>query len=139
MLTRSASEGKRIKESIMPSINRRLFLQSTALGLTSAAFAQEKAPDSAIIDTHTHFYDPTRPQGVLWPSKTEPLLYRRTLPEDFRYVVQEWRVTGTIVVEASPWLEDNQWLLDLAKENPLIVGIVGHLEPGRPAFKDQLK
>ena len=53
---------------------------------------------SRIIDTHTHFYNPTRPQGVPWPSKSEPLLYRRTLPEDFRYVVQEWRVTGTVVV-----------------------------------------
>jgi hypothetical protein len=30
------------------------------------------------------------------------------------------------VVEASPWLEDNQWVLDLAKENRVIVGFVCH-------------
>lgn len=27
-----------------------------------------------IIDTHTHFYDPTRPQGVPWPAKDNKLL-----------------------------------------------------------------
>ncbi|PYT25613.1 MAG: amidohydrolase [Acidobacteria bacterium] len=120
-------------------VTRRTFFSSTAMQVLASAEANGVTRPSRIIDTHTHFYNPTRPQGVPWPSKSEPLLYRRTLPEDFRYVVQEWRVTGTVVVEASPWLEDNQWLLDLAKENPLIVGIVGHLEPGRPAFKDQLK
>src|SRR5262249_59535342 len=94
---------------------------------------------SRIIDPHSHFYDPTRPQGVPWPSKSESLLYRRTLPQDFRRVVQGLRVTGTVAVEASPWLEDNQWLLDLAKENPLIVGVVGHLEPGGAMFKSHLQ
>ena len=38
-------------------------------------------------------------------------------------------VTGTVVVEASKWLEDNQWILDLAAAEPFIVGFVGHLEP----------
>ena len=35
-----------------------------------------------IIDTHTHFYDPTRPQGVPWPPPDDTLLYRRVMPDD---------------------------------------------------------
>ena len=35
-----------------------------------------------IIDTHTHFFDPQRPQGVPWPNPDNPDLYRTTLPED---------------------------------------------------------
>jgi len=31
------------------------------------------------------------------------------------------------VVEASPWVEDNQWLLDLAARHTFIVGFCGHL------------
>jgi len=127
--------------SIRPErITRRTLLGAAALE-AARDFAQpsESGRPSRIIDTHTHFYDPTRPQGVPWPSKTESLLYRRTLPEDLRKVVQGLRVTGTVVVEASPWLEDNQWLLDLAKENPLIVGVVGHLDPGVPTFKSHLQ
>ena len=34
-----------------------------------------------IIDTHTHFYDPTRPEGVPWPPADNELLYRTVLPE----------------------------------------------------------
>ena len=37
-----------------------------------------------IIDTHTHFYDPFRPQGVPWPEKDDEILYRRALPEDYK-------------------------------------------------------
>lgn len=121
-------------------ITRRTFLGAAAVeGALSFTQAGEVGRPSHIIDTHTHFYDPTRPQGVPWPARSEPLLYRRTLPEDLRKVVQGLRVTGTVVVEASPWIEDNQWLLDLAKENPMVVGIVGHLEPGGSMFKSHLQ
>ncbi len=36
-------------------------------------------------------------------------------------------------------LEDNQWVLDLAKDNPILLGLVGHLDPGTPDFKDHLE
>jgi predicted TIM-barrel fold metal-dependent hydrolase len=48
-------------------------------------------------------------------------------------------VTGTVVVEASPLVEDNQWILDLAAKNPFIVGFVGNLKPGEEAFAGHLK
>lgn len=114
-----------------PELNRRVFLG----GLGGLALGP--AP-SRIIDTHTHFYDPTRPQGVPWPPKNDPVLYQPTLPERYRKLTQALGVTGAIVVEASPWLEDNQWVLDLAKDNPIIVGVVGNLRPGTPEFKDHL-
>jgi predicted TIM-barrel fold metal-dependent hydrolase len=114
-------------------MNRRSFLAGLA-SLASAA----KPPARRIIDTHTHFYDPTRPQGVPWPGKEESILYRPSLPDRFLKVAGPLGVTGTVVVEASPWIEDNQWVLDLAKDNPVIVGLVGHLKPGRPEFPAQL-
>lgn len=92
-----------------------------------------------IIDTHTHFYDPSRPQGVPWPSPKEDWLYRTVLPEHYQALAQPEGVSGTVVVEASPWLEDNQWVLDLAAADPFVLGLVGHLEPGTPAFAGQLE
>jgi predicted TIM-barrel fold metal-dependent hydrolase len=86
-----------------------------------------------MIDTHIHLYDPTRPQGVPWPAKTDALLYKPMLPETFAAMVRPLGITGAIVVEASAWVEDNQWVLDLAKEHRVIVGLVGHLEPGASA------
>ena len=122
----------------MKHVTRRSFVGALTMGAALSPARAEIAAPSRIIDTHTHFYDPTRPQGVPWPSKSETLLYRRVLPNDLRRVAEGLPLAGTVVVEASPWLEDNQWLLDLAKDEPLIVGVVGHLEPGGPAFKDHV-
>lgn len=91
-----------------------------------------------IIDTHTHFYDPTRPQGVPWPPQENQLLYRTVLPADAQALAAPLGVTGTVVVEASAWLEDNQWILDLAAKEPFIVGLVGHIDPDRPEFAGEL-
>jgi predicted TIM-barrel fold metal-dependent hydrolase len=134
----------------MPDLLRRDFLCATA-GIAASAclksatrsdtqpVAAEKPPALAIIDTHTHFYDPTRPQGVPWPGKDDKLLYRRVLPHDYKSFAKPLGVTGTIVVEASSWVEDNQWVLDLAAKDPFIVGLVGHLRPGDDDFARHLK
>jgi L-fuconolactonase len=90
------------------------------------------------IDTHVHFYDPTRPQGVPWPPKIDPVLYKRVLPSDFRQATIGLGITGVVIVEASAWLEDNQWVLDIAKDDPLILGVVGHLDPGTSDFRRNL-
>jgi L-fuconolactonase len=109
------------------------------LSTRDAGAAEEAPPD--IIDCHTHFYDPTRPQGVPWPGKDDKLLHRRTLPDDYRAVACADRATSTtatVVVEASPWVEDNQWLLDLAAKDPFIVGVVGRLVPADAGFASNL-
>ncbi|MEZ4640592.1 MAG: amidohydrolase family protein, partial [Caldilineaceae bacterium] len=91
-----------------------------------------------ILDTHTHFYDPNRPQGVPWPPKDNTLLYRPVLPGHLKDLAAPLGVTGTVVVEASSWLEDNQWILDLAADDPFIVGLVGNIVPNRPEFGAEL-
>jgi len=92
-----------------------------------------------IIDTHAHFYDPARPGGVPWPQKDETKLYRTVLPDEFVRLTKSLGVTGVIEVEASPLVEDNQWVLDLAPKNPILMGTVGHLEPGTPDFRRNLE
>ena len=41
-------------------------------------------------------------------------------------------------MEASPWLEDNLWLLEVADRSRLVWGVVGNIQPGHPDFKDAL-
>lgn len=121
---------------------RRHFLQTTTTALAASAAACSTPRASApltIIDTHTHFYDPKRPEGVPWPGKGDALLHRTTLPADYRAQPVPQPVTATVVVEASPLLEDNQWILDLAAKDKFIVGFVGHLKPGEDAFAGHLK
>lgn len=87
-----------------------------------------------IIDTHTHFYDPKRPGGVPWPPADDPVLYRTVLPEEYRRLSQPLGVRGTIVVEASSWVGDNQWVLDLIDGNPFLIGLIGNLPIGTDDF-----
>lgn len=122
-------------------VTRRGFLQSAAaavaaLGLPARSWSAEQRID--VIDAHTHFYDPTRPEGVPWPGKSDALLYRPVLPEEFKKLTREQHVTGTIVIEASEWLEDNQWLLDLAAREPFIMGVVGRLDLADKEFARHL-
>ncbi len=119
-------------------INRRQWIAGSAAGAVglglSSLFADERTAELDIIDCHTHFYDPTRPEGIPWPPKDSPL-YRTVLPQDLRVLKKHRPVTGTVIVEASNRVEDNAWLLELAKDDPFIVGIVGNLTPGTPDFK----
>ena len=123
-------------------MTRRDFIRSSAGASALAAVLPTGCirgnTSQGIIDTHTHFYDPTRPQGVPWPPKDDTVLYRRVLPRDFRALAEPLGITSTVVVEASPWEEDNQWILDLAAQDPFLIGLVGHLKPGQPGFRDQL-
>jgi L-fuconolactonase len=116
-------------------VNRRTLLSGAA---ALAADARPQAPSFPIIDTHIHLFDPTRAQGVPWPSKDNKVLYKPALPDRYRKIAKPLGITGAIEVEASPWLEDNQWVLDVAAKDPIIVGTVGDLEPGKPDFRKHL-
>lgn len=127
-------------------MDRRTFLAGTS-AFTAAALLPRfsvaaDVPDAFknldIIDCHTHFYDPARKEGVPWPGKGTPL-YRTVLPKDLRAVKQYVPVTGTVIVEASPRLEDNDWLLSISKDDPFVVGIVGHVDPGTPEYAANIK
>jgi L-fucono-1,5-lactonase len=118
-------------------IHRRSFM-----GVTAALLPLDAAADTSpipIIDTHIHLFDPTRPQGVPWPPKDDPVLYKPALPARFRRLTKSLGVVGAIEIEASPWLEDNQWVLDIAAKDSFIVGTVGDLEPGKPEFRSQFE
>lgn len=120
-------------------MQRRHFLLAPIAGLFASDLRAKDKPKLPIIDTHTHFYDPTRPEGVPWPGRADKILYRRVLPAEYIRLARPLGVVGTFVVEASPWVEDNQWLLDLAAKEPFLVGIVGRLDPAADDFEKHLR
>jgi L-fuconolactonase len=118
-------------------LNRRTFLGVGAA--LSAVEVRAQVKSIPIIDTHMHLFDTRRPQGVPWPEKNDNILYKPALPERYRKIAAPLGITGAIEDEASPLLEDNQWVLDLAAKNTIIVGTVGDLEPGKPDFGKHLE
>jgi predicted TIM-barrel fold metal-dependent hydrolase len=97
-------------------------------------------PDTAvpIIDTHAHLFDPRRPQGVPYsgPKGQPPQL---ALPEIYHDLAAPAGIVGTIVIEASAWIEDNLWILERAHGDPMFVGVVGHLQPDHPEYPQFLE
>ena len=91
-----------------------------------------------VIDTHIHLYDPFRPGGAPWPRKDNAALYKTSLPSRYRPIAQPLGIVGAIEVECSSLLEDNQWVLDVAAKEDIMVGTVGRLVPGTPEFKPNL-
>jgi L-fuconolactonase len=125
-------------ENLLGSVNRRRFLSSSTLALAAGCVTRPASSPVAIIDTHTHFYDPGRPEGVPWPPRNDAVLYRAVLPAELKSIAEPLGVRGTVVVEASPRVEDNAWILGLAASDPFLLGLVGHLKPGTPGFASDL-
>lgn len=126
------------------AISRRSFVQ-TVIAATAlpSVMSQASAADSTdavpIIDTHIHLFDPTRPGGIPWPTKNDPLLYKPALPERYRQIAAPLGIRGAIEVECSTAIEDNQWVLDVAAKDTIMVGTVGNLPVGTPEFRGLLE
>src|SRR5215813_4082520 len=100
------------------TLSRRGMLILAVSALTASA-QDTRIP---IIDTHIHLYDPTRPQGVPYPNPNSPTVYIPTLPERYRKTAAPLGIVGAIEVEASPWIEDNLWVLEVCEKDLIMVG-----------------
>jgi L-fuconolactonase len=127
-------------------LNRRECIGALAalpFAVEAALAAQTTAP-IPIIDSHIHLFDKSRPEGSPYPSETSLLgqNFQSALPARYRAVAGPFGVVGAIVIEAqvgSPRIEDNQWVLDIAARDPVIVGTVGRLDPGSSDFGRNLE
>lgn len=104
----------------------------------AGAVAPVKAQAAAIpiIDCHIHLFDQTRPQGAPYSgggANKEP-----ALPARYRKLASPPGNVGAIEVEASPWIEDNLWVLEVEQGDQMMVGTMGNLQPDKPEFKEYL-
>jgi L-fuconolactonase len=114
----------------MNHLDRRSFL------ILAAELARAQPRPIPIIDTHIHLYDQTRPQGAPYSGgngETEP-----SFPARYRKLARPLGVVGAIEVEASPWIEDNLWVLEVEQKDPIMVGTIGNLQPEKPEFREYL-
>jgi L-fuconolactonase len=123
--------------------SRRAFLTGVAATAAAAATpwsSEAQPPPIPIIDAHIHLFDPTRPQGAPYsgPRPAPGASPIAAYPERYRRLAVPLGVVGAIKVEASPWIEDNLWVLEVAQRDPIIVGVIGNLEPDKPEFPEYL-
>lgn len=90
-----------------------------------------------IFDSHVHFFDPSRPDGITWPEPASPL-YRTCLPGQLRRSTEPHELLGCVAVETSRRPADDRWLLDLGKRDSTIRAVILNLQPDRPDFPARL-
>jgi predicted TIM-barrel fold metal-dependent hydrolase len=91
-----------------------------------------------IVETHIHFWQVTRPGGVPWPTPAEGPIFRDVLPPEYSAIARANGVVTAGIVEASGIVEDNQWVLDLVRNDRFYSFFVGNLEIGAPTFARDL-
>lgn len=79
------------------------------------------------IDAHQHFwkYDP---KSHAWIDENMSIIRRDFLPSDLKPVFDANGIDGCVAVQADQTLAETDFLLELAKENDFIKGIVGWVD-----------
>jgi predicted TIM-barrel fold metal-dependent hydrolase len=114
-------------------MDRRGFLAGTAAALAAAPAAAATLDDIPIIDCHIHLFDATRPQGAPYKGGRN-FSGGVALPSMYAKIAKPLGIVGVIEVDASPWVEDNLWVLETIQPEPLMVGTVGNLNPASAEF-----
>lgn len=87
--------------------------------------------ESGVIDAHQHCWQLDRPE-CRWPTPGLKPLYRDFTPDDFWAEASPCGVSGSILVQSQPHLDDTRYLLSLAARDPRILGVVGWVDLSAP-------
>jgi L-fuconolactonase len=123
-------------------IDRRKILRGTAATMVSTAFASLSTAaalvgDIPIIDCHIHLFDATRPQGAPYKGG-RAFVGGVALPSMYVKMAKRLGIVGAIEIDASPWVEDNLWVLETIEPDPFMLGTLGNLQPDKPEFPEYL-
>ncbi len=94
---------------------------------------------SRTIDAHQHFWQRGRFKGDAWldEPKHKPIS-GSFLPEDLAPLLHWHGIAGSVFVQTQHDVEENRWVLDLAKKHPFILGVVGWVDLAGPKCEEQL-
>jgi L-fuconolactonase len=90
-----------------------------------------------MIDSHQHFWQVGR-FDYPWLTRDLGVLYRDYLPDDLAPILARNGVNKTVLVQASNSIAETRWLLDVARNNHFIAGVVGWVDLTRADVDSQL-
>jgi L-fuconolactonase len=90
-----------------------------------------------IVDAHHHLWDPAVAEYPWMTDEVAPIR-RRFGPDDLEPLLHEYRVGGTVVVQARGSLDETRTLLETADVTPFVLGVVGWVDLSDPGVADVL-
>ena len=91
-----------------------------------------------IIDSHHHFWQLQRGDYEWLTPKMTPL-YQDFLPSDFRGILEQHSVAGTVLIQATQTLDETHYLLSLAAKTSFVKGVIGWVDVWQQTASDDLK
>jgi L-fuconolactonase len=90
------------------------------------------------IDAHQHFWIYNQ-REYDWIDETMASIRHDFLPADLKPELEDTGFAGSVVVQVRQTLEETQWLLELAQNNPFILGVVGWVDLRSPRLYADLQ
>lgn len=90
------------------------------------------------IDSHQHFWRYNE-QDYGWMQPGMGILKKDHLPDELLPLLRSAKVDGTMAVQARQTLEETYWLLQLADQYSLILGVVGWVDLCSDQLRQQLE
>ncbi len=92
-----------------------------------------------IIDAHQHFWKLDLPFEYRWLHEPQHApICRDFLPADLKPHLQATGVDRTVFVQTQHNLEENRWVLEMAKRDAFIAGVVGWVDLASEQCEEQL-
>ncbi len=90
-----------------------------------------------LIDAHQHFWRIGQ-NDLAWPTADLAAIHRDFEPPELARIGAPHDLAGTVVVQSQPSDRDNDWLLALAADEPLVLGVVGWVELTAPDAPERI-
>lgn len=89
-----------------------------------------------LIDSHQHFWRIGQ-NDCAWPTSDLAAIHRDFGPADLRAVAGS-DLVGAVTVQSQPSDADTDWLMQLAQDEPLILGVVGWVDLQSPRAPERI-
>lgn len=89
------------------------------------------------IDAHQHFWSLATP-GHEWPTPDLARIHRDFGRADLEAEACDVALVGTVLVQSQPTDADTDWMLDLARRDPLVKAVVGWVDLASPAAPERI-
>jgi len=90
------------------------------------------------IDAHQHFWTYNH-RDFGWIDESMASIRRDFLPADLEPQLKENEFHGSVLVQVRQSLEETRWMLELAENNPSILGVVGWVDLRSPRLRAELE
>lgn len=94
-------------------------------------FSMPRGPGVAMIDAHCHFWRLDQ-NDCTWPPPEFTAIHRDFLPDDWQCEAKAVGIDAAIAVQSQPSERDTEWLLQLARDDARITGVIGWVDMAAP-------